>query len=450
MAERPSTSPRLHFWRLPLGLLAGVVAIAILTIALRSLGVVETPDLFSLAPPDSWSYRPTGFRALHDVLGRLDYRCERWLRSYASLPEPSTTVLLSLGPDPRSRFLRGGDLALEEDNAKHLRKWVEEGGVVLLGLPGRREVSVRGVPVVADQALAELDGLDGLKAEGTRKFADTHEPLPLLAEDDGDAGGFEGVGRLAPLVEDYPEFPERLGAALRTYLRANGRPPAFDEVGDYEPLLQLGGQPVVLERPLGAGRAVAVSTPILFCNGGLRQPPIAATVWALMDELSDRGRRQILIDEYVHGHTDRGGFLRWARETPLFYPLVTSLLAILLVAWRGAIRLGPPRIERQLPRRAKEEFILSLAHLYQRAGHREHAAHQIARGYEVRTSKLLGRPASSLGHGELFLARRTDDENGLLAEARRLHAEYVEILEELPPRSGPHPSHTQGVGKHTT
>ena len=180
---------------------------------------METPDLFSLAPPDSWSYRPTGFRALHDVLGRLDYRCERWLRSYASLPEPSTTVLLSLGPDPRSRFLRGGDLALEEDNAKHLRKWVEEGGVVLLGLPGRREVSVRGVPVVADQALAELDGLDGLKAEGTRKFADTHEPLPLLAEDDGDAGGFEGVGRLAPLVEDYPEFPERLGPDLRWAVR---------------------------------------------------------------------------------------------------------------------------------------------------------------------------------------------------------------------------------------
>ena len=450
MAESQSASPRRRFWRVTLGLLAGVAAIAILTIALRSLGIVETPELFSLAPPDSWSYRPTGFRALHDVLGRLDYRCERWLRSYATLPDPSTTVLLSLGPDPQSRFRGRGDRALEEDNARRLRDWIEEGGIVLLGLPGRREVSLGGVPIVADETLSELDGVaPGKNGILSPTFTDTHGPIPQLSQDDGDLSGFEGAGRLATFVEDYPMFAEPLREAIRSYLRPDDRPPAFEDAGDYEPLLHLGGQPIVLEKPLGTGRAVAASTPLLFSNGGLRQAPIAATLCALIDEISDQGRRLILIDEYVHGYTDRGGFLRWARETPLFYPLVSTLLAILLVAWRGAVRLGPPRIERQLPRRAKEEFILSLAQLYRRAGHREHTAHQIARGYEVRASKLLGRPASSLGHRELFLPRRTDDENGLLAEARRLHDEYVKILEELPARSGPHPSPTQAIGKHT-
>ena len=155
----------------------------------------------------------------------------------------------------------------------------------------------------------------------------------------------------------------------------------------------------------------------------------------VLHHFSDGGRRQIFFDEFAHGFHRKSGLLRWARETALFYPLATALMGLFLAGWYGAVRFGPPRPERETPRRAKEEFVLSLGDMYRRGGHYGHALALIVEGYEAQLAKLLGTTADSFRseigpepRATRFTYGDPTSEQEFFKESRRLHEQYLTVV----------------------
>jgi hypothetical protein len=429
-------------------LLALVAALAIIALLSQVVGAHLARERPPGAVHSSWSFRSSGFRAFHDVLARLGYRVERFARSYASLPPGPECVLLVLDPDDSARAGQE-NRALEEGHPGRLRRWVDSGGAVVMTLPGRTLALYRGREVVAGDGEETIEALGKALKEPLlgrwRTFAEVFDGLP--AAEPGPAGGrLSGRGGLSTFEDAVPGLDLHRRRALRTYLlpgeggRAAGEEgtwPVFAREGDYRALLTLADRPFVLERRPASGEngglAIAVATALPFANAGLGLPGAAEAAVALVDLASEGGRRRILFDEYTHGVIRRGGFLRWARETALFYPLATALLAAALLAWYGAVRFGPPTPRREVPRRAKEEFVLGLGDLYRRGGHGAHALRAIARGYEARLALLSG-GAPADGDDAIAPPPAGSEpvlERSLVAAGRALHRKYTRAAARL-------------------
>ncbi len=81
---------------------------------------------------------------------------------------------------------------------------------------------------------------------------------------------------------------------------------------------------------------------------------------------------------------ERRGLGRWVAGTTLRYPVLAVLLLALVLAWRGAVPARPPAAARTVPRRAKEEFVLSLADIKLRAGRHRAAARALIEAHRAR------------------------------------------------------------------
>ncbi|MBI4603042.1 MAG: DUF4350 domain-containing protein [Planctomycetes bacterium] len=418
---------------------AVLLAAALIALAERSLGLGTRLD----QGHHSWSYSPTGFRALYEVLVRLGFKVRRFQRSYASLSGagpttlpggPDESVLVTLDPGLLTQFTRGENIFVEAENPRSLERWVEAGGRLVVTLPGRTLASVAGLEVVLDDEPESLGGAAG-SGRIAEPILDALRGLPRTTPHALPAR-LRGYGPLDGLEAEVPALDAAAERALEPYLApgAEGGVPLFEAGAGASPLVTLDEAPLVLEQRSGDGSVISVSTPLPFANAALRAHAEAVVV--LFHHATDGGERTILLDEYAHGFTDRGGPLRWALETALFYPLATAIAAIALLGWLGAVRHGPPLADRAPPRRAKEELVLSLADLHRRGGHRQHALLAVSLGYEARLAALLGEhpgaPAAQLdGSLEPEAAAAPLDDRGLLAEGRRLHGEYRRRKETL-------------------
>jgi len=333
---------------------------------------------------NSFGVRPEGFRGALEVLGKLGYDARRWLRSYGALSAEGPAVLLLLDPMP---LQDRPDEELIGSMVDHLAAWVEAGGTLVYAPPGRRVISLMGHDVFQDedsewgfieQSAGELDHMlrDRLLAG-----------LPRLARRSPE-GTIVGDGPLRGLETELHRLPERVEKGVRAYLARGSdgsarleafvRPPASSDWTVWA--LADGTQPLVLARPFGSGRVIALSSAYLFANAALRHGGSAQLIAEIAAETTDRGARPILFDEYVHGFTEGRGITRWATQTPLGRVLATALLGVAGLAWFGMVRFGPARAPRSVPRPAREEFVLGLADLYQRAGRYGMAARSIASG----------------------------------------------------------------------
>ena len=464
-ASRPSTR------RL---VLIGIAVVLCLAAILRGLQSTIRLDDDSGAH-HSWSYSTTGFLALYEALERLGYRVERLTKSYGALPDPAEdAVLISLDPDDLSRSFEE-NVALEDSHPERLARWVEAGGRVVVTLPGRVVYRWRGVEIVLrDGIVPDVFGLDVEGDLRRRSFAKLLDGLPPGGSA-GTDGRLRGEGPLAGSERELEPLDRTFSRALAPYLEpdrdgenaaGDGSPvleaprlelPIFElpeatgaaagavEDGAFLPLVSLDDDPLVLERSLGKGSVICVASPFFFANAALHLDAVAQAAIELLHHASDGGRRRIIFDEYTHNFIRRGGALRWVRETALVFPLATVLFAICLLAWYGAFRFGPPAPVREVTRRAKEEFVLSLGELHRRAGHRLFALQLIARGYTAHIDALLGRSgrsrATRAGGGfevdfEDGLDREPPDDAELLRRGRALHARYVHDLELVTGKPG--------------
>jgi len=423
--------------------------------------VLSRFDKFDLAPHDSWSFRPAGFRGLHDSLRQLGYKVGRWTRSYGGLDATPEGVLLVLDPNEEVPLLSSENPHLAGMQGELLRDWVENGGRVVFTLPGRDVVEIYGIDFAStsDRAQSPSDSLNrwpSFRALLADLPATRSAPLPGRLQGSGPFAGFARtlsnlsgprIQALAPYLTTPSVPEEETGEDLEPLA-----PPAmavFPRSQPYDALLSLNNDPIAIENQLGAGRVVAFSSPLFFANAALERWPATEAVLRILDDVTDEGARTIYFDEYAHGEIQRGGVLQWVWETALFYPLATILLGIFLSAWRGSVRLGPPCHERVLPRRAKEEFVLSISDLYRRGEHCDHAVVEIAKGYNRQVSGLLGE--RSVVARRMFehtqVPAPMSQESTVLESARRLHAVYLKELSAIGSQAT---DKVSGIAKHAS
>ena len=349
------------------------------------------------------------FYALHALLRRLGYPVTQLRASYAKLPPPATAVLLCLDPLPHAELAKVYD-GIETGQMRLLNDWLRAGGHVVATWPSAQRDSRLATKaardpdgddvlgVLCDSSAAAIPTTHFIEPKGTwRGVGDlqgTRQPWRQLAADDVD------------LVAAHVQ-KQGAGEAARVRVFTLPLPDGW------RPLLWLGDAPVLLERRVGNGRAWIASSAFLFSTLALARQDLGAVLVTLLHHASDEGRRRVVFDEFVHGQREVRSLWWFVRHGPLGYPVVAALLLVVMLAWRSATRLGPPLPEATTPRRAKEEFVIAMASLDQRAGYARAAgkamlrAHeQLARGDAERSARVAHLTANldsagSFGDNEL-------------------------------------------------
>jgi hypothetical protein len=354
-----------------------------------------------VAPPDphaqvrsTHSPRADGFLGAYRLAQRIGLPARRSTRSFGQLPMPPEKHTLLVIDPLSARALTAGGTHLDTAQLRALTDWIAAGGRVLLAMPGRRVVPLAGLEVdVRDlERASEHDLLHHLV--GDARLGTDWSPLAGPLQGQGELGGLEGAveelsAREAVLVAAFVrrgETAERVAArvnrghgALRLVaFEPAAADPSASAGGDlqgFEPQLALAGAPLVLRRDQGAGSLLLASTAYPFTNLAIqRKDALTLATARLLHAVSDGGTRTLVFDEYTHGLWQRRGMLALLAASPVRYPVYAALLLFAVLAWRGAVRLGAPRPTAEAPRRAKEEFVISLADLAVRAGRQRAAA----------------------------------------------------------------------------
>lgn len=391
--------------------LAGVVACA-----LGSLldAAVSPPDPAQLLR-SSASPRADGYRALTALLPRLGQPVRRSQEPWSKLPPPGESVLLVLDPLPLDA-LRWERSPLDPSAVRALLRWVEAGGRLVLALPGRASLAflAEGEPSPAPppgDLVEQLLGQPPALTTGALSAPLSADPplgtepgwlRALGAQDQGLAGAFLAWSA-APLMHGLsPRGPPRRGEAELAVFDPRALPEGW------RARVLLGTAPFVLEAERGQGRMWLVASAYPFCNLALARGGTAPLVAGLLHEASQAGARTLVVDELCHGLHRRRGLLGPLREGPFWAPVLLGLGLLGLAGWRGAVREGSPRPPRQVPRRAKEEFVLALAELLRR-GRRHPAAaralleawrQRLPQGADPRELEALGRRLPPAGDDE--------------------------------------------------
>lgn len=387
------------------GLALRLAVAALLAVALGLLVDAAT------APPDaavarrSWaSPRADGFRACADLAARLGHRAARRRASWGQLPAPEAHVLVVA--DPRPMAMWAAERAeLDPSQLGALARWVAAGGHLVLTPGGRSRLLLVDLPGARSELEDELVA-DILKALGWR--APTRAPAPLAAPLEADPPLPLAPGALARLEP----ASELLAAAWLTWagrplsLAEGRRGPAelsaFVDAGDdYRARVTLGGRPFVLERDHGRGRVWLLASAYPLTGLALAEGGAAPLVAGLLHEATEGRRRALVLDERAQGLGERRGLTGPLREAGFGAPLLALAGLALLVAWRGAVRDGPARPARAVPRRAKEEFVVALGDLMRQAGHHGAAGRWLGEAWRDRLP--AGADASELE----AVARRT-------------------------------------------
>jgi len=371
---------------------------------------------------------PTGFRALYELAGALRYDARRWDASYGALPAPARHALVLIDPAPYF-----GD---EEHEAQmgaqvgRLQAWVEAGGTLLFAPQGAVLVRAFGIDVVPEGEGGDVPPFGYFLGSLEE---DVLDPWPASHWKPA-TGGIRGDGPLADFSGAWTPLPPEAFREVRAY--AGGTPDAVEvrlftrnALRDWQPLLDLDGRPFAIWRERGRGRVIALASALPLTNLALRHGrtgPAAAELFAFA---SDDGRRTLLFDEFAHGARAGGGALRWVDETALGRVFWTALILLAGFAWWGAVRFGRPREERELPRRAKEEYVVHVADLYARSGRRALAARTLVEGLRTDVGAHRGARAAEAAAeleklaGEVA-ARPPGTDAALLATARRAMAAH--------------------------
>lgn len=146
------------------------------------------------------------------------------------------------------------------------------------------------------------------------------------------------------------------------------------------------GRPVAVEVSGGGrdGSILIVADAGLFRNRVLRETTAAAFVIpAVID-----GQSELIVDEYHHGHSDRGSMVRpllaWSFRSPWGWMIWQAAAVGLLALLFGAIRFGPVEPVTVARRRAPAEHLGALATALAASGGHDEAVAALVRGLRRR------------------------------------------------------------------
>jgi hypothetical protein len=328
--------------------------------------------------------------------------------------------------DPLSRLLLSFRDAVRvgDDQIRQLRGWVEAGGRVVLALPGRPVISLYGMRL-EDSPLNETLGSDPDTWVSAALLESDPPPMEWTSAD-GSVEGRDGLRSTWSVQPDDVDLtPAHLLAAPKgPQLTVFGTPlpKGTSRVASFD------AKPLAITKELGAGQVWLVSTSLPFTNLGVARVGGAPFVARLLAQASEDGRRTLVFDEYLHGLQKRRGFLGWVTGTDLLYPVSAVVLLVFLLGWRGAIAPSAPREERNVTRRAKEEFVLSLADIGLRARRYRGAARAIVATHRARLPEEPEDATSGLGYELAQLADRIDSPKGFGPNELRSAVDEVEAI----------------------
>lgn len=346
----------------------------------------------------SLSPRADGFLGLHELLRRLGVPVARHHASWAALPPAPTTVLVVLDPLEEIALAAAG---VRDDDAQSrgVREWVERGGHLVVALPGR--FAIAGASEVFEvESAPPNDVWSPIRQFG--EAARTWGAAVLVRAEDTRSSGpvveVDGPGdHRSRWAAPTPADAMRLASWIDLHEaggEADARHIVFENHGP-DTIVTLAGRAFVQRQEVGLGAVWLCASPYPFSNLALARHGTARFVAALLTEASEHGTRSVVFDEYTHGLLTRRGGWHWVRSTGLFWPLLAGVLLVVLAAWRHGLRLGPPLPERLVPRRAKEEFVQSLAEVARRAGRHAGAARRILDAHAERLRARRGGGATA-------------------------------------------------------
>jgi len=294
-----------------------------------------------------------------------------------------------------------------------LKEWVEDGGLLVLGLP--RASGALNRMLGPTLPLRMVEAREGVAAFPTERGA-THRWLEGV-------DSIPGIRRVLdvdvtagpdPEGEDDPTSP--------TDPVEGPTPSAHDPSSEVEVLMaDPEGRPVVATWPLGEGRVLVLSDPAPLGNRPLQEAGTGAAtlvVRSVAGALEGAAEGQVRFDEYHQGFRGDGSPARALMDLLLGSGpgrwLLQGIIAVLLLVLLAARRFGAPIPEEEVRSRTPLEHMEALAVVYRKAGAERTVRERLVSGLERR----LGRKVVVDGRLELTPALR-DTEAG-----RRLLAEW--------------------------
>jgi uncharacterized protein DUF4350 len=339
-ARKPLASKRL--------LMAAVVLLTFIVLVVPAPENSESPEVLT-----SYSVEPTGARGIHDVLDRLGFTVQRWLRPMRQKLD-TTAVYLVLDPS----------VELTANEVHNLLNAVRAGaGLIVSPQDGTRlSDSLRLVSVPAQVEPEEPPRFRDITA------ADPDERLLRFV-----------LRRPRPRTDSTSIFTPPANAQM------------FVSVQTTE-----GPQPVIVGLPFGRGRMVVAGELVSFSNAVVRESDAGVRVVRMIEWImAGRTTRPIVFDEYHHGfgrHADLLGVTRRAlsRTTSgrTVLQLITAGLVLLLALGVRPIR---PQPRTHIERRSALEHVGALARAYAAVRAAPRATRLLVRGLRRRHGGLRSR-----------------------------------------------------------
>ncbi len=409
-------------------LIIAVVFLLVLALIMTVLTGPQAAPSYST----SLSYHPSGYRALYTLTERLGFSAGRHVTSYGDLPDPSSNVLFVLSPSLTHTFARGESEAVLAQVKKHLDRWIRDGGSMVYAGNTNTVYSFFGIELdlpegTALPGKADLYDIALNEFSGSDYYFPSKAPHPEPVRVPFSDGTIAGAGPFTH-TSKWRASPDPLFAKLfHKYFTRKKLLPFFPAEcpGPYEVLARFNGMPVALSAPHGKGTICVVSTAFPFSNLALQFAETGPFSGRLLAHITGNGRKTVLFDEYTHGIIRRRGPLSWITRTALLYPALTLFLITAMLIWQNMVRLGPPEEKRSLPRRAKEEYVVTLAELYHRTHRYNTAAELILRGHLAQLSRQRG---TDMRETERFYLQRHP---GLKELFGRIHGKKITSAEAL-------------------
>lgn len=326
---------------------------------------------------DSFGTHYYGWRGLYETLARLNQPVAR-----SRLPPTA------IGDDDNNRtfiFWETPLAATEREPAylRPLRRWVENGGTVVVAPPrgaGSNDRWLRGrrENLLLKNLLGDLAVFPFLvnTSLAARAWNEPKEDAPhersLLAEVNRlQQAATElqkkqdyqllGNGRFAQLAAKIPvvTLPEILQTMRFTDEPLAGEPASLLAVAREGRHFLLGA-----EFTVGRGRVLVIAEPALIYNSYLGQTGNAALAVNLLASPTGAAGTTV-FDEFYHGHIAVKKTWQLFASSPQREMLAALLFFGLLAAWRGGVRLGPALPEPSPSRRNLLEYIAAFARLLQ-------------------------------------------------------------------------------------
>ncbi len=258
--------------------------------------------------------------------------------------------------------------------------------------------------------------------------------------------GVDAPAEEIPFQQDLASPHGKIRIETTRRFRSNLDRDKFLKDADRVAILQDRSGSVITELKLDQGKIIIATTPYLAANAYQDFQPNND----LLTELVTTDSQQILVDEYIHGYTDRkpvidpktgnvktddessdnNDTLSYLASTPLIVVFINLLLGILVLAWQQNRRFGkvvipkPPEVDNS------EAYIQALSGVLRQANSSEFVLQHIGKAEQLSWQQKLGLGKERLVESQALITAwenqtqlPTDDLRSVLqltAAARRL------------------------------